>query len=143
MNVSLVDDDASLIPELLVTGGYCADIAPPGETGTGSQLVDQLRWIDKSTLTWGPNIDASTGYRVYRGEYGQLPALASASDDSCVRWTSGYSDRTTASGITEQPTESEGGLYWYLVTGQNSFGEGSSGAGESGERELDSTGDCA
>ena len=34
---------------------------------------------------------------------------------------------TTLSGVVEDPTGAPGGFYWYLVTGINALGEGSSG----------------
>lgn len=142
LNVESASSDATLIPELELTGGYCADVAPPPESAPGTPEEGSLEFSARDTLTWPINPDASEGYRLYRGEASDLPALADGRLDSCLRLRTWHSDETAADGLEDDPSSVAGRLYWYLVTGVNALGEGPSGAGPDGARRLDSRGDC-
>jgi hypothetical protein len=142
LNDALAGWDATLIPELALTGGYCADAAPPGEVAGGAAAAGQLAWPDRETLAWPLVPEATAGYALYRGEREDLAALATPEPDACLRLRTLHNDETTARGLVESPAERPGRLYWYLVTGINALGEGSAGNGSAGSRQLNSRGEC-
>ena len=143
LNAALNDPGATMIPEMELTGGYCTDTALPPETATGDPETGPLVWLDRETLTWPVSPRATAGYRLYRGVAADLSGLANTGTDSCLRLAAAHNDETTASGLTDDPAGVPGRMYWYLVTGVNSFGEGTAGTGASGPRILNSKGDCA
>ncbi|HPR64791.1 MAG TPA: DUF2817 domain-containing protein [Thermoanaerobaculia bacterium] len=108
---------------------------PPGETASTTETA--LIWDTSTILSWGANPFADT-YTVYRGIGSDLPHLLDSELDSCT-CASGISGKSL-SGVDEVPAA--GSLFWYLVTGTNSQGEGSAGEATSGERELNTSGPC-
>jgi len=86
-----------------------------------------------TSLSWDP-IPGADYYTLYRGTGLTLPFLGTPDADSCERLAS--QSTSTGPAITEVPAP--GDMDWFLLTGSNSYGEGSAGVG----RQLDSTGAC-
>lgn len=135
----LVVDDL----RITYTGPVCASDActptavPPPETAAGTTPPTAQGWIGKTTHTWPANPQA-TSYRVYRGTGSQLPDLLTGSVDSCTR----YAGNATHCPADENPAGEPGRLYWYLVTGANTAGEGTAGGATEGTRIVDPSGAC-
>lgn len=111
----------------------CPSGGPPGEQ-TG------VLWSAPLTLSWSLDPAATSGYTVNRGTAADLPALTHAGIDSCVRFTGpGPADHAVDLTADDPPLR---GLYWYLVTGWNVFGQGTAGVGSDGSRILDDGGAC-
>lgn len=142
LNASLTDSDATLVPELELKGGYCTDTARPPEVAAVGSGSGSLAWPDKKTLTWPVEPSATGGYALYRGERTDLPRLADASIDSCLRLRTLHNDENAASNLDDDPSAVPSRMYWYLVTAINSFGEGSAGTRTAGPRILNSSGGC-
>ncbi|HXH28798.1 MAG TPA: right-handed parallel beta-helix repeat-containing protein, partial [Candidatus Polarisedimenticolia bacterium] len=94
-------------------------------------------WSSTTELDWtaGPGV---TSYNVYRGQGSFLPNLLNSAMESCQRLVTGTT--TTGMILTELPPQ--GQIYWYLIDGVNSFGEGTVGDATAGPRSLDSFGAC-
>jgi subtilisin-like proprotein convertase family protein len=112
----------------------CPTGGPPGEQ-TG------VVWSGPSTLSWNLDPAATAGYTVNRGTGPDLPALMDSAIDSCVRYGGAApADRAVDLSADDPPP---GGLYWYLVTGWNAFGQGTAGSGTAGPRIMNDGGACA
>lgn len=107
---------------------------PPNEVPNTSFLIGS----DKTSYSWSAPVggDAATGYNVYRGGVGELPALLTSGQDGCLRWTGA----TLTATISDSPTA--GVFWWYLVAGTNSGGEGTWGNATASARIGNSSGAC-
>ncbi len=118
--------------------GYGIDgislVCSPQEIAANETVA--LEAVGKTGFAWGEDLNASV-YKLYRGTENGLPALGDGRTEACLRWTG---STNSASGLSEEPAA--GTLYWFLVTGENTLGEGSSGFHSQGERQLDSSGSC-
>jgi len=99
------------------------DATPPPEIGPGTTQATALSWTGKTAQDW-PSDPKATSYTLYRGVQAVLPALLTATVDSCTRYTGATNG---ASALTEDPSVVAGRFYWYLVTGSNGGGEGPAG----------------
>jgi hypothetical protein len=122
------------------TPGTCTPGAAsvPGETAAGATSITAQSWPNKTTHAW-PSEAAATSYTLYRGAKADLPQLLNASTDSCTRYSGGALSTAT---VTEDPTGTAGGFFWYLVTGSNASGEGTAGNASSGTRIVNTSGSC-
>lgn len=114
----------------------------PGEIAPGLTPETAQSWIGTTTQTWPADPACSAGYLLYRGTMADLPLLLDSSEDSCVVFRGYNASENAATGLNEDPSTVQGRLFWYLVTGINGAGEGTAGSGTSGERSVDSGGDC-
>ena len=135
------------LPVVVTVGGQASppvlfSYDPPRETAPASGSSDILRWTAGDTLSWPVNPDALGGYRLYRGPGPDLPALLTTGLDSCLRGVQPDQNGPTFANLMEVPGETQGNLFWYLVTGVNASGEGIAGYASSGLRQLDSRGVC-
>jgi hypothetical protein len=97
-----------------------------------------LIWKDKSSLSWQPVQAAS--YHLYRGDSTAFQFLSTGSRDGCLRTTTVAPD--TGNVLTELPPV--GAFHWYLALAVDGNGlESSAGSGSSGDRVLQSVGDCS
>jgi subtilisin-like proprotein convertase family protein len=119
-------------------GCVMAQCLPAGVPGvqTGSW------WPDPSTFAWALDPLATYGYTLYRGTAADLSALLTPDADSCLRWNGADAGENQTALGGDDPAAAAGGLYWYLVTGWNSAGEGGVGNATAGPRQHDSTGAC-
>jgi hypothetical protein len=117
-----------------VGNGECL-IPLPGEVAPGDNYNNALIWSeDKATINW-PAVSGVTTYKVYRGIKSSLPALLTSAIDSCLR----YQDTTTSVDLSsDNPSSDSDKMYWYLVIGSNSSGDGPAGNG----RIVNSGGSC-
>ncbi len=111
-------------------------LAPP-EVAPGTTPATSQGWTNKTTHTWPAEAQA-TGYKVYRGLQADLPALLTAAQDSCLK----YTGAATSCTVNEDPAGVAGRFYWYLVTGTNTGGEGTAGNATAGPRVVNSGGTC-
>lgn len=115
--------------------GCCsfAHAVPPGE-------IPDLSWCAGTTdcLAWTPDV-ASEVYTVYRGDGGDLAALADGAVDSS--YVGAFVAPTTGAMLIGEPPV--GDFYWYLVTGSNADGEGDAGTGRVVDADGTSCGDLA
>jgi alpha-tubulin suppressor-like RCC1 family protein/fibronectin type 3 domain-containing protein len=119
-------------------GVGCGDIPP--EISTGTSIADSQQWsADKITQSWQAPGVTITGYNLYRGIQSNLPGLASSSMDFCTRYTG---TNTSVELSEDDPSAVDGKCYYYLVTAFNELGEGSPGNMTSGERQINSIGNC-
>ena len=88
------------------------------------------RWI-VTALTDFPTANSGIGIGVSRSPARPMPA--------CLRFTGADQNAVTAAGLSDDPSAA-GGLYWYLVTGVNVFGEGPAGNATVGPRLINSSG---
>jgi hypothetical protein len=109
----------------------------PAEVAATTPTALRFSGATEQNLSWGSSASAEL-YRIYRGGPADLPALLSGTADSCLRWTGTGTETGTV--LSEDATS--GGFYWFLVTGVNGAGEGTSGNSTAGPRLLDSRGDC-
>jgi hypothetical protein len=102
--------------------------------------VSGVAWCPstKDCLQWNA-VAGATGYRVYSGRWSTLPDLLNTSIDSCLATTT--SSTSTGSVLVDVPQPCA--MFWYVVDGTNSSGEGSPGAATAGARLLTSSGACA
>ncbi len=109
-----------------VLSGATAAQSPPEVTG--------VSWCPggKTCLQWSA-AGGATEYRLYRGDRGSLAALADSGVDSCR--VGRYFDTQTGATLLDVPPP--GTMYWYVVTAYGPGGEGTAGAGASGERVVD------
>jgi hypothetical protein len=114
----------------------CGESLPPSAQGGAL-------FVDRGTLTWDLDPLASNGYTVYRGAKNGLPALLDSGMDSCVRFTSAGASENSADISSDNPIFVPGRLFWYLITGSNSGGEGGAGDSYAGPRQVDATGSCS
>lgn len=114
----------------------------PGEIAPGLTPETAQSWIGTTTQTWPADPACTSGYLLYRGTMADLPLLLDSSEDSCVVFHGYNASENAATGLNEDPSTVQGRLFWYLVTGINGAGEGTAGNGTSGERVVDSGGDC-
>ena len=121
----------------MVTTVY--DATTPQEIAPGMTREMALNWTDKTTQTWPPDVKA-TSYTLYRGTLADLPALLTASLDSCRKFMGGTTGTNT---LTEDPSAIAGRFYWYLVTGSNGAGEGPAGNATGHVRIVNSSGECS
>jgi len=117
-----------------VGSGECLIPLPP-EVAPGDSYNNSLIWNeDKATLNW-PVASGVTTYKVYRGTRSLLPNLLNSDVDSCLR----YQDVTTTVDLSsDDPTLDTDKMYWYIVIGSNSSGDGPAGNG----RIVNSSGSC-
>ncbi len=117
-----------------VGNGECL-IPLPGEVAPGDNYNNALIWSeDKATINW-PAVSGVTSYKVYRGIKSSLPALLTSAIDSCLR----YQDTTTSVDLSsDNPSSDSDKMYWYLIVGSNSSGDGPAGNG----RIVNSGGSC-
>lgn len=136
---TLTVDDIALtyVSQPTCTSHACEAILPPGEVASGLSEATAQSWTDKATMAW-PALAGAVTYNVYRGVLADLPNLAGAGDDACLR----QSAAATSAALSEDPSLAAGGLYWYLVTGVNGGGEGTAGSATSGQRQITSSGSC-
>jgi len=115
-----------------VGSGICS-VPLPGECAPGDTYENGQTWSGM-TQSW-PALTGATGYKLYRGVLGGLPNLLTADPDSCLRYQgSGTSIDLSA----DDPSSETGRLYWYIVVGTNSSGEGPAGNG----RMVNGSGNC-
>ena len=117
-----------------VGNGECL-IPLPEEVAPGDNYNNALIWSeDKAAINW-PAVSGVTSYKVYRGRKSSLPALLTSEIDSCLR----YQDNATSVELTsDNPSSDTDKMYWYLVVGSNSSGDGPAGNG----RIVNSGGSC-
>lgn len=115
------------------------DDTPPPEIAPGTTRETAQIWTDKTTQTW-PSDAAATSYTLYRGTQADLPALLTATADSCTKYIGASS---STSNLIEDPSAIAGRFYWYLVTGRNGGGEGTAGNATAGVRIVNSSGVCS
>jgi len=122
-----------------ITAGSDADCAgdPPGEVGPGSSSANAIGWTDVTTVIWPAEADA-TSYILYRGVLADLPAVLDAADDSCTK----YSGSALSAAENDDPTAVAGRFYFYVVIGENAWGQGPAGNATAGPRVMNSTGAC-
>ncbi len=118
-------------------GAWQRTLGAPGEAASTPESA--LRWSagSKSRAVWGV-LSAASGYRVYRGDSGELSKLP-AGAAVCRAYEGAAAD----TGALLNATPPAGGFYWYLVVGYNGVGEGPPGAGSTTPRLLAVTGACA
>jgi hypothetical protein len=138
------DDSNGLATNSSRWGTWLARVAPvlPTETapGNGGAVTGQ-QWSGKTTMTWAVNATATSGYRLYRGVAADLPRLLTGAGNACLRFTGADQNANSAAGLVDDPSAA-GGLYWYLVVGDNLFGEGPAGNATAGPRLINSGGNC-
>ena len=118
------------------TAGPCL---PPGEAAPGTSFTNGQSWgTDKSTQSWPP-ANGATFYTLYRGLLSDLPNLLTTEPNSCTK----YTGSSTSATDTSYPSSVPDGLYWYLVTAGNAYGEGSAGIATVGPRIVNSSGICS
>jgi N-acetylneuraminic acid mutarotase len=117
-----------------VGNGECL-IPLPGEVAPGDNYNNALIWSeDKATINW-PAVSGVTSYKVYRGIKSSLPALLTSAIDSCLRY---QGTNTSVDLSSDNPSSDSDKMYWYLVIGSNSSGDGPAGNG----RIINSGGSC-
>src|SRR5262249_17288136 len=116
---------------------FIAAAAPAFAQAPGQ--VNGLIWCagTKDCLSWSGTAGANE-YRLYSGSFGSLPDLLNTNADSCR--ISIYVATTTGPSLSDQPDPC--GVFWYLVTAANGFGEGPAGNATAGARVLDAPGLC-
>lgn len=115
-----------------ITDSVCS--VPP-EIANGSTEGNALLFTDLNHLQWPEATAPISGYRLYRGTYGDLPNLLNGNQDFCKRYEG---IATNADIFPDNPSSVAGMCYYYLVTAYNGAGEGSAGNG----RIINSTGNC-
>jgi C1A family cysteine protease len=118
---------------------YSNFVIYPAEVGPGLTLETAITFSeDKETLNW-PLAGGATEYKVYRiNSIAELPDLLNNNYDSCTR----YEGSLLSIKITDDPSLATDKIYFYLVTATNGTIEGPAGNATSGERIVNSTGNC-
>ncbi len=117
-----------------VGNGECL-IPLPGEVAPGDNYNNALIWSeDKAAINW-PAVSGVTSYKVYRGTKSTLPDLLTTELDSCLRY---QGTNTSVDLSSDNPSSDADKMYWYLIVGSNSSGDGPAGNG----RIINSGGSC-
>ena len=124
-------------------GGDCVALDPTSPTGTWQEAaaieIQNQHWTDVEAMAWDA-VGGATGYRLQRGQIGDLPNLLNASEDSCRLYEGAD---TSVSTLDEDPSLLPAGdFYWYIVLSLAGATEGSAGNATAGPRILNSSGDC-
>jgi hypothetical protein len=105
-------------------------VCVPPEVAQG--VFPDIQSWSGNTQSW-PGAERATGYYLYRIISSDLPNLQNSSHEGCKRDV-GNVISYDCSG--DDPTGDAGRVYFYLVTGYNGSGEGSSGSGTGFSRNL-------
>jgi subtilisin-like proprotein convertase family protein len=131
------DEGTWVDPFSIVVGGtlgssLCANcyVPLPG-------AVPNLSWEGKASLAWDA-VSAAKFYRLFRGEWVDLPSLLDGTEDSCRRLTTAALE----SGEVLHDEPAADSSFWYLICAGNGGGEGPVGNSSAGPRILNAGAAC-